>query len=73
MQKFLLKIQNKQRGCEIKKFHLNHKNEIIVCDYTSVHETEPMFERREKEHSFVSVAYINNEAQICCKCKWVGV
>ena len=35
----LLKIQNKQTGCEIKKFRLNFKNEIIVGDSTSVRET----------------------------------
>ena len=60
----LLKIQNKQTDCEIKKFRLNDKNEIIVGDYTSVRETEPMFERKEEERSFVSVVYINNEAQL---------
>ena len=36
----------------------------IVGDYTLVRETEPMFDRKEKGHSFVSVAYIKNKAQL---------
>ena len=62
--KLLLKIKKKQADSKIKKFRLNDKNEIIVGDYTSVRETEPMSERKEKERSFVSAAYINNEAQL---------
>ena len=46
--KLLLKVQNKQTDYEIKKFRLNDMNEIIVGDYTSVRETEPMFERKKK-------------------------
>ena len=62
--KLLLKIKKKQADSKIKKFRLNDKNEIIVGDYTSVRETEPISERKEKERSFVSAAYINNEAQL---------
>ena len=46
--KLLLKIQNKQTCCKIKRFQLNDKNEIIFGDYTSVRETEPMSERKKK-------------------------
>ena len=35
-----------------------------MSDYFSVCETQPMFERKEKERSFVSVASINNVAQL---------
>ena len=62
--KLLLKIQVKQTRGEIKKFLLNDKNETVIGDYFSVCETQPMFERKEKEHSFVSVVNINNVAEL---------
>lgn len=62
--KLLLKTQVKQKRGEIKKFLLNDKNETVIGDYFSVCETQPMFERKEKEHSFVSVVNINNVAEL---------
>ena len=62
--KLLLKSQVKQTRREIKKFLLNDRNETVMSDYFSVCETQPMFERKEKERSFVSVASINNVAQL---------
>ena len=47
--KLLEKIQNQDTGCELKKFRLNSKNEIIINDYASVREVQPNFRKIEKK------------------------
>ena len=63
--KLLEKIQNQDTGCELKKFRLNSKNEIIINDYASVREVQPNFRKIEKKKSqFVTIAHINNESEL---------
>ena len=47
--KLLEKIQNQDTGYELKKFHLNNKNETIINYYTSVREVQPNFQKIEKK------------------------
>ena len=51
-------------NCELRKCRSSSKEEIIINYYTSVKEIEPTFEKKEKKCSFVSVAFVNNEAQL---------
>ena len=53
-----------KRQTELSKCRSNSKEEIIINGYTSVKEIEPAFEKKEKKRSFVSVAFVNNEAQL---------
>ena len=62
--KRLSKIQSKNTNCELRKCRSNSKEEIIINDYISVKEIELTFEKKEKKRSFVSVAFVNNEAQL---------
>ena len=62
--KLLSKIQSKNTNCELRKCRSNSKEEIIINDYISVKEIELTFEKKEKKRSFVSVAFVNNEAQL---------
>ena len=62
--KFLSKIQSKNTNCELRKCHSNSKEETIINDYISVKEIELTFEKKEKKRSFVSVAFVDNEAQL---------
>ena len=60
--RLLSKIQAKNTNCKLRKCRSNSKEETIINDYASVEEIEPTFEKKEKERSFVSVAFVNNEA-----------
>ena len=60
--RLLSKIQAKNTNCELRKCRSNSKEETIINDYASVEEIEPTFEKKEKKRSFVSVAFVNNEA-----------
>ena len=62
--KLLEKIQNQDTGCELKRFHLNSKNEIIINGYTSVREVQPNFQKIEKKRQFVTIAHINDESEL---------
>ena len=62
--KKLEKIQNQDTDCELKKFCLNNKNEIIINDYTSVREVQPNFQKILKKRQFVTIAHINNESEL---------
>ena len=62
--KLLEKIQNQDTGCELKRFPLNSKNEIIINDYTSVREVQPNFQKIEKKRQFVTIAHINDESEL---------
>ena len=60
--RLLSKIQAKNTNCKLRKCRSNSKEETIINDYASVEEIEPTFEKKEKKRSFVSVAFVNNEA-----------
>ena len=62
--KHLPKIKAKHSKCELRKCCSNSKEEIIINDYTSVKEIEPIFEKKENKRSLVSVLFVNNEAQL---------
>ena len=60
--RLLSKILAKNTNCKLRKCRSNSKEETIINDYASVEEIEPTFEKKEKKRSFVSVAFVNNEA-----------
>ena len=52
---------------------MNDQKEIAVNDNTILKEINPTFEHHQKQNTFASVNYIDNEAQLCERVNYVGL
>ena len=56
-----------------KRYKMNDKKEITVNDNTILKEINPTFEHQQKQCTFVSVSYADNEAQLYERVNYVGL
>lgn len=59
--RLIAKINKEKQGCEIKKFRLNDKDEIMVGDYSSVKQQSLPFPQTEIERKLTQISTILNE------------